>query len=164
VTDAELRVPAVVLRVARDLQSTDPRVRSRAIWSLLKPGPLEWAVMCQETLRFAGANAVVLPEEISGRAVLVASILDRLPELQRDPDMRVRVAANEVSTLVRAWEDIEAGRAERPLLEGVPVMSIGVLKVYRDVRSHWLMPLLRLAKRLGATLYARLPRRAKTRL
>jgi hypothetical protein len=156
-------VPTEVVRVARDLTSTDASVRTRAAWSLLEPGVLDCAWNSRRTRRAVLANDIPITDDLSDRLATAASILDRLPELRRDSDMRVRVAAKEASLLLRAWEDIDTGRTQRPLLEGVPVKSLAILRVYRDDRSHWLRPVMRFAKRVSAALWVRLPLRRKRR-
>jgi hypothetical protein len=149
-------VPQRIVRLARDLASVDANTRSLAARSLLSPGVLDHAWNSARTRRAVLANELPVGKEVSEELDAGASILDRLRELHADTDMRVRVAAKEASLLVRAWEDIEAGRTPRPLLEGVPVRSLALLRVYRDVRSYWLRPLVRVARRLGAALYVRL--------
>jgi len=149
-------VQAVVIAAARGLASTDPGVRSRAVWSLLNPGILDYAWNSARTRTIARVNDIPLTDEISGQLAAAASILDRLPELCSDPDIRVRVAADEVSLLLHDWDDIETGRVERPVFEGVPIRSLAVYKAYCDTRSHWVGPLVRSAKRLGAALFVRL--------
>ena len=148
-------VPREVVQTARDLSSHSGAVRSRAAWRLLRAGVLEHAMYCARTRGALAANQISAPAHTIDDLEICASILQKLSELQKDPDMRVRVAANEVARLVEAWEAIESGKVERPSLEGVPVQSVSVLRVYLDMRSHWLRPLARSVNRIWAAMYTR---------
>jgi len=139
-------VPPEVVQVARDLASPNSSLRSRAAWRLLKPGMLDHAISCEETRRALLTNDIPVAAATIGEIELCASILQQVPRLRSDSDIRVRLAATEANHLIEVWKAIESGKVEQPYIAGVPVQSISVLQVYLDIKSHWVRPTARLLK------------------